>query len=445
MIESNQFPGVQSAAPPLDGHRRTRMSKMNAKMIVCAAAAFGGAFQVQGKVSRADNSCFQIRLSNHFGGASASRTRHLSLSAGVTRDVERERARRKSRLDEWSFEQLADHRDFPCSYGAIVEEAVEAFGATLVGSQRPSPNVVGNALSRNVLQYRPAHRTRPETNERVGIEIDGLCNLDGSSRTEDSAMRLFSILLARELSKNSFDSNCRVAMFFSSLEESLLAVKDLNKIDVSASNISIQCITQGSLPPSMMKGSERKRNRSREIDMSNIVIIVKPSDIAMRRLQPGMSDKLQKILFQASASSVPTVVLSPRLSELSSHERFGMNGLEQSGFQSSSSYGGLEPPQQTLWLLRDLIPPIYTWAITEVGRSSDGRDRLASVAMRQTAMERGHRYDMFVMERIGRGVRRDGGGRGRVDYNYAGSTSSFKGRPTISVMEAVLHTYKDSL
>lgn len=400
--------------------RRSRMSRLNAMVVVCAAA-----FGAISKVSRANNySCFQIRLSNGFRGASASR---LSFSADVTRDIERERARRKSRLDEWSFERLDDPRDFPCSYSAIVEEAVEAVGATLVGSQKPSPNLVGNALSRNVLQYRPAHRTRPESNERVGIEIDGLSCLDGSfRRSEDSSLRYFSILLARELSKD-----CRVAMFFSSLEESLLAVNDLNKIDVSA-NISIQCIAQGSLPTSMMKGSERGR-----IDKSNIVLIVKPSDISMGRLQPGMSDRLQKILFQASSSSIPTVVLSPRLSELSSRERLGTNGLEQSGFQASSSYGGLEPPKQTLWLLRDLVPPAYTWAITKVG-SSEGRDCLASVAMRQTAMESGHRYDVFVMG-VGRG------GDGRADYNYAGSTSSFKGRPTISIMGDVLKNYQDNL
>ena len=401
-------------------------------VVVCAVA-----FCASSIVSRADMSCFQISMRG-FRGDSASR-----LGADVIsdeRDRERSRARRKTRLDEWSFEQLSDHREFPCSYGAIVEEAVEALGATLVGSQRPSPNVVGNAIG-NVLQYRPAHRTRPGSNERMGIEVDGLSFLDGSFRTEDSALRFFSILLAREIS-HSFDKNCRVAIFFSSLEESLLAVNDLKKMDVSA-NISINCITQDSLPASMMKGSERKRDHNRDIDKSNVVLIVKPSDLANGRLQPGMSDRLQKIFFQASASSVPTVVLSPRLSELSSRVRPGMNGLEQSGFQESSSYGGLEPPKQTLWLLRDLVPPAYTWAITKVS-CGEGRDHLASVAMRQTAMETGHRYDMFVMdEPRGWGVGREGGG--RADYNYAGSTSSFKGRPTISIMGDVLKTYQDNL
>jgi len=63
---------------------------------------------------------------------------------------------------------------------------------------------------------------------------------------------------------------------------------------------------------------------------------------------------------------IPTILISPRLDEqrqLQSRWNGSGNGRgDQSGYQRSSTYGGVEPPiGPTPWLLRDFIPPVYSW------------------------------------------------------------------------------------
>ncbi len=233
---------------------------------------------------------------------------------------------------------------------------------------------------------------------RMGIEIDGAsCLLEedgsGSRSDEGRAVRMLSLEIARRLCASSWGDDDEdegessdvskrrsVAVYFNSVEQSLLASRELRRSkegeedDSRDGDILIHSLGHDSLPPSMVK---TKSQRNQKQSDRRIILVVKPTDcdtdslVRIRENDPGQRpviragviDHLQSLLFQASASSIPAVVLSPRLSELSPlqaaeadvNRRTGPMGFEQSGYQDSATYGGLEPPVgPTSWLLRDL-------------------------------------------------------------------------------------------
>jgi hypothetical protein len=217
----------------------------------------------------------------------------------------------------------------------------------------------------------------------MGVEIDGAASLFQSlqgatylsekSSDEKRAMRILSLLLAKRLSKLPWDKtdstdmqDRSVAVYFNSVEQSLLATRELSRLKMDNENaydhIQIYCL-----------GQNEKSQSAKTVSVEKIILVVKPTDydantllpahdnsIHQPRIQSNVVDKLQSLLFQASASSIPAVVLSPRLSELpplqqasQEYKRTGPSGFEQSGFQKSSTYGGIEPPVgPTSWLLR---------------------------------------------------------------------------------------------
>ena len=199
-------------------------------------------------------------------------------------------------------------------------------------------------------------------------------------------MRIVSLQIAHRLSTHSWDSMestsepRSVALYYNSMEQSLLASRELSRMkdekgmnidDRSFDSIFIRSLGQDTLPSSMVKEKGAARQKKSKNDNANknpgesIIVIVKPADYDSNSLIPvhgggegqptiqaNVIDKLQSLLFQASASSVPAVILSPRLSELAplqqlsadANKRTGPSGFEQSGFQKSSTYGGIEPP-----------------------------------------------------------------------------------------------------
>lgn len=186
-------------------------------------------------------------------------------------------------------------------------------------------------------------------------------------------MRILSLLLAKRLSKLPWEKtegtdrrDRSVAVYFNSVEQSLLATRELGCLAMDEENaydrIQIYCL-----------GQNEKSQSAMTVPIEKIILIVKPTDYDANtflpahgdsrhqpRIQSNVVDKLQSLLFQASALSIPAVVLSPRLSELpplqqvsQEYKRTGPSGFEQSGFQKSSTYGGIEPPVgPTSWLLR---------------------------------------------------------------------------------------------
>lgn len=328
-------------------------------------------------------------------------------------DIDPIRRRRQRNLEYWGVEHIdtaATAPSFPSSLEDLADEVFHSITGTIYGLQRPDPNIASNAMHQSVLDYRPTQpawaskrrfydyemestkskrsvKTEKKIPARIGIEIDGAAHLTDKLRDEGRAMRMVSLQIAHRLSTQSWDSMestsepRSVALYYNSMEQSLLASRELSRMknekgmnnidDGSFDSIFIRSLGQDTLPSSMVKEKGAARQKKSKNDNANtnpgesIIVIVKPTDYDSNSLIPvhgggegqptiqaNVIDKLQSLLFQASASSVPAVILSPRLSELAplqqlsadANKRTGPSGFEQSGFQKSSTYGGIEPP-----------------------------------------------------------------------------------------------------
>ncbi len=254
---------------------------------------------------------------------------------------------------------------------------------------------------------------------RMGVEIDGAAYLFpfmGSIRVDEGrAIRILSLEIAgllvsspwvgfeesdeEERNNDVVGGHRSVAVYYNSMDQALMASRDLRRMRENHSNtendkwdnVHICFLGQDSIPFSNIQKKLRKQKRrsAHEQSSQEIILIVKPTDYDVdsrikgqnsiqlhSKIQPNIIDKLQSLLFKASAANIPAAVISPRLSELpplqqqspfagsstTSRYRTGPSGFEQSGFQRSATYGGIEPPVgPTPWLLRDLSPPVYVW------------------------------------------------------------------------------------
>ena len=344
-------------------------------------------------------------------------------SSSLALDIKQRRRQRN--LQHWGFEHLSTSPIFPSTFDEVAAEVFHTITGSISGLQRVDPNIASNAMHKSILDYRPTHPTafsrRRWVNgdddgiinqvaskgskkqfSRIGVEIDGAaCLLGGQQNDEGRAMRMIALLIAKRLSNlpwgddddmESTTSSTKykyVAVYFNTIEHCLLASRELSRWKIeeggnSMDYINIHCLNQDSLPENMIKERQRNSNAddsSRKKEES-IILVVKPTDIETDsllqlfhgddsnvkahepRTQANVVDKLQSLLFQASASDIPAVVISPRLSELppmqqlsaQEYKRTGPSGFEQSGFQKSSTYGGIEPPVgPTPWLLRGKI------------------------------------------------------------------------------------------
>ena len=451
------------------------------------------------------------------------------------------RKRRRKNLGHWGVELTSHNRDlpvFPFTFDAVADDAFDAIRGTLLGLQRPDPNTVSNAMHRSVLDYRPTQpryassrsfdddhsfecddrKVEVKNIARMGIEIDGAAYLFSSddvklqnrSTDEGAALRILSLKIAGRLAGlqgNKLSTPQSIAVYYSSLEQTLLASNDLRRLKQTSDSafsslldkIQILCIGQHSLPENI----QRQKGKDEEA-LTNIVLIVKPTDYTGKGLYPtiykDIINKLQSLLFQAVASSVPAVVISPRLSELPPLQQYSTNynyktgpsGFEQSGFQQSATYGGNEPAVgPTAWLLRDLIPPVYVW----VGCSLDllnrvnipGKNRMSRpsidslvasycnqqgldrnsidefidnhdnieytfysrVALMQSTMNVGHMYHLFAVKETAEMPLHSGRNKiHNVAWNsshiFMGSMKSSLGRPTIRVMNDVFEEWNEA-
>ena len=433
--------------------------------------------------------------------------------------------RRQRNLDYWGVEYLDRIPSFPTTFEELSLEICQTITGTINGLQRVDPNIASNAVHKSVLDYRPTHPftsskrrwlngddgsirqadTQGRNNNisaRMGIEIDAATYLLDDKQDEGRAMRLLSLHTAKRLSTQSWDDMAStekqqrpVCLYFNSIEQSLLASRELNRwkrdeIEKKSllDNIQIYCLVQDPIPPSMGKGKSS----------GGIVLVVKPTDFVTDslvqdhlgddrnvkahepRIQANVIDKLQALLFQASSFDIPAVVLSPRLSELPPMQtievpkRLAPIGFEQSGYQKASTYGGVEPPiGPVAWLLRDLIPPCYSWVglAKKFGQHSRSRRSLRSIAatyleqqnddrisshafnedavysyysrivMKQSAMETGHLWHMFVVKETIRPQRQSDKTSTQEHYHYIGSSISSRGRPSSRIMNDLLEEY----
>jgi len=430
--------------------------------------------------------------------------------------------RRQRNLDYWGVEYLDRTPTFPTTFEELSFEICQTITGTINGLQRVDPNIASNAVHKSVLDYRPTHPftsskrrwlngddsikqadtqgRNKNISARMGIEIDGATYLLDDKQDEGRAIRLLSLHIAKRLSTQSWGDMAPtekqqrpVCLYFNSIEQSLLASRELNQwkreeIENKSllDNIQIYCLVQDPIPPSMGKGKSS----------GGIVLVIKPTDFVTDslvqdhlgddrnvktqepRIQANIIDKLQALLFQASAFDIPTVVLSPRLSELPPMQidtvpkRLGPTGFEQSGYQKASTYGGVEPPiGPTAWLLRDLIPPSYSWvgSAKQIGQRSrrslrsiaatyleqQNEDNTSShafnedavysyhsrIVMKQSAMETGHLWHMFVVKETISSRRQSEKISTQEDYHYIGSSISSRGRPSSRIMKDLFEEF----
>ena len=366
----------------------------------------------------------------------------------------------------------------------------------------------------------------------MGIEIDGAAYLLSSEDVqsgrrgtdEGRALRILSLKIAGRLAAHGgrYAALQPVAVYFNSMEQTLLASNELRHMKQMSEapfrqcldKIQIFCVDEHTLPDNMMG---RKQDKAKTIG-NGIILIVKPTDYNFdsptatasifdsssddhKKFYPTIHsdiiDKLQSLLFQASASSIPAVVISPRLTELpplqqystTYHYKTGPSGFEQSGFQQSSTYGGLEPPiGPTSWLLRDLIPPVYVWvgcsldllsrtktvgkrrrvapSINSLIMSSDGNQTLdmdpanvmiggqrsfsfySRVALTQSSMDIGHLYHLFAVKETSKvefsqQEAKPCNLKWISSHKFIGSIKASLGRPTSEVINSVFSEWSE--
>jgi len=154
----------------------------------------------------------------------------------------------------------------------------------------------------------------------------------------------------------------------------------------SSSSSSLPASSEPPAPQEAIPGAKRKVGRPRkqpspqkEFGKSvypehGIILIVQPTDaVDVSEVEAasttttttppmipalGTITALQKLIARATLYELPVVLVSPRLSRLTG------TLWDQSGYQQSATYGGMEPPRgPTPWMLRDFIPPVYSWIV----------------------------------------------------------------------------------
>jgi len=409
----------------------------------------------------------------------------------------------------------------PTSLVSVAQEAFKAISNTLYNKQSYDPNIFTNAMAMSITEKRPvgfAYGGDPTGTRdvgRLGIEIDGLryfFNEISVTNTHDSqltshvdevtadletmALCRFSILLAiplvhepwEGLEKISPSSHHRregrdIVIYFNTLKQTLVASQELQSLKRWARDqgydespyrrIRILSI-QDDIPPDMLvditKGNKKivKRNLAYgKVDPTRgVILIVQPSDLNHEFKPPcpvfGSTSLLQRLLARSSIHSLPVVVISPRLTESLNSDQCETTGFDQSGFQKSSTYGGIEPPKGTSpWILRDFIPPVYSYVgcAYRVSRRihqqedpmSKENDRslyddnnvvqLTRVAITQSICQPGHPWHLFAVNSL-RSSSSTSTSSASTRYHYIASTQASSGRPTTSIIQDVLSECK---
>ncbi len=375
--------------------------------------------------------------------------------------------------EEWGL-NLEYCKEFPSTIDQVVDEAFSAVAGTLCQTQKMDPNIASNAMSKSIFTQRPV-RKKPDIG-RIGLEIDGVELLYpvSSHMTPASAIRRLALLLAAKLSSQqcwtSFERKKEttpspeyrpVTLCFNTIKQALIASNDLQRLKLDYVNgggkdggkspyekIKIQCI-HDRLPKELhVTRSRRRRNNGLTGGYVNatkgILLAVQPTDYNLEHKPPGPAidaiGNFQRLVAQASVEEVPVVVLSPRF--LSNDSPYG--GWDQSGYQQSAIYGGLEPPKgPTPWIMRDFTPPVFCWVGDALKldkpisspRTGDCDEycHLSRMVMTQSVMDSGHSWNIFVAKECTHRKQKL-----PTEYLYLGSTRSASGRPTRAILKQIL-------
>lgn len=382
-------------------------------------------------------------------------------------------ARPRDYREEWGLSR--DHqRDFPSTVSQVVNEAFLAVAGTLYQTQKLDPNIASNAMSKSIFTQRPV-RKRPDAG-RIGIEIDGAEHLfpEVHRLPPASGIRRVSLLLAAKLSKKESweqfehpgESTKNVLKYrpvtvcFNTIKQALAASNDLKLLKLEHArgigkdgvespfeNIQVQCVRDGIPKNFLLDRSRKRRNNGLARGFVNVtkglLMVVQPTDYNLEHLPPGPAvdavGNFQRLAAQATVEEVPMIVLSPRF--LSNEIVYG--GWDQSGYQKSAVYGGVEPPKgPTPWIMRDFTPPVFCWIgdalrlgspTRRIPEDNSEQCHLARVALSQSVMDPGHLWHIFVAKECNCGKEKL-----PTEYLFLASTKSSSGRPTRAVLKTIL-------
>ena len=375
--------------------------------------------------------------------------------------------------EDWGLER--DRKvNFPATLMDVVDHSFSAIAGTLYQTHAPDPNIASNAMSRSIFTQRPIRKARDAG--RIGLEIDGVELLFPHPYRVSSAAatRRFALLLAAKLSRKeswkSFeeceDAMCNtldqrpIIVCFNTIKQALAASSELQQLrqlyfreQINQSGTSpydkvkIQCI-HDEIPKELhLDPSQRRRNNGLIDGFVNatkgLILVVQPTDYNEEFKPPGPAidsiGNFQKLAARATIEETPIVALSPRF--LSNKNAYG--GWDQSGYQMSATYGGIEPPQgPTPWIMRDFTPPAFCWIANALPLARSGPRRidgmgeqcyLSRVALTQSVMDPGHLWNVFVAKECRRGTSMS-----PVDYVFLASTRSAAGRPPRAVLQRIV-------
>lgn len=382
--------------------------------------------------------------------------------------------------EEWGLEHY-NEAVFPGTLDELVDEVFYAIAGTIYHVQVLDPNIASNAMSKSIFTKRPVRSS--EDSGRIGIELDGVETLFQTSShrvSSQRAIRCLAFQLAAKLSsseswspfephansKNRKDNTHRahqrpIVLCFNTVKQALAASHELQlvkqrylygnggmKTTTPFDSIKIQCIHDGIPKDMQIEPSKRKyRHVNSAVNAANgLIIAVQPSDYNGEFKPPGPAvdavGNFQKLAARATVEQVPFIALSPRF--LSNNNMYG--GWDQSGYQKSATYGGVEPPKgPTPWIMRDFSPPSYCWIanalpLQRLGpRCTDnGGEKcfLSRVALKQTVMDNGHAWSIFAAKECHHGARKV-----PTEFLYVASTRNAAGRPTRQALKTILESH----
>lgn len=363
-------------------------------------------------------------------------------------------------FEQWGVQRSNTVREFPKTIDDVINHASEAIIGEIYGRCPLSQSIASNAMSRSLFTDRPV-RKRCDSG-RIGIELSGLRSLFPSDlpMSHSQAMRITGLKLCGKLSMNSswerFEtvgnqhgdplrgrSTRPVAVFFNTRSEALMASCMLQKLKLcddkyEYEDVRIHCLSD-SIPNDLRVDTKRRHllgglSRGTIDARRGICISVQPTDFNAEPVVDAI-ENFQKLAARAAVEQLPLIAISPRF--LNSNYADELR-RDQSVYQQSAVYGGIEPPKgPTPWIMRDFTPPVFCWVGDAIAICKPPRVdcKLTRIAMWQSAMEEEHKWHSYAC----RECREEG--KILTDFFYLASTRSSSGRPTKHLLMKLLEEF----
>lgn len=372
-------------------------------------------------------------------------------------------------FNQWGVQISTAVHEFPNTIDNVIDCAFDAIAGEIYDKCPPSQSIASNAMSKSLFTDRPVRRR--SDSGRIGIELSGLRSLFPRDQpmSHSQVMRTTALMLCGKVSMTSsweqFEKeadHCKdqhnspntraVVVYFSTRSEALMASSTLQQLKVcdkkyKYENIRIHCLSDG-IPNDLQQDTRRRHTRDGlsygDVDARRgICILVQPTDFNTEQTPAApvidAAKNFQTLAARAAVEQLPMICISPRF--LNNDDSIaGEIRRDQSGYQQSAVYGGIEPPKgPTPWIMRDFTPPVFCWVGNAValGKSPRANCKLTRIALWQSAMEEDHLWHAYVCQDcIGKA------GMITTAYQYLASTRCTSGRPTKHLLVKLLEEYR---